>query len=307
MPVATIIDIGTNTFEYLIVEYSGSDFKFLAEDKIHVRLGEGGMGKGYITEAALVRAIDAMNRIDALSETHGSELRKARATSATRDAQNASDLREIVESKGFELKVIDGEEEARLISIGASLAIPKSIESYLLMDIGGGSTEFILVKNRQAIWSQSFNIGVTRIMEKFSVADPLTQEDLLVVEGFLKTELKPLYDITRNFENLTLIGSAGSYDSILSIMTEANELVENSGFQMIPLKTFDRLFQKLVASTNEERSRMPGLVSYRVPTIHLAAFQIQHVLKAIGIAELARSPFALKEGVLLELMDQLKA
>ena len=247
-----------------------------------------------------------MTRIDALSETHGSGLRKARATSATRDARNASELREIVESKGFELKVIDGEEEARLIAIGASLAVPESIGTYLLMDIGGGSTEFILVENRKAIWSRSFNIGVTRIMEKFSVADPLSPEDILVVERFLQTELKPLFDITHDFENLTLVGSAGSYDSLVSIMTEADDLDANSGFQQIPIELFDCLYQKLIVSTKAERSRIPGLVSYRVPTIHLAAFQIKHVLNTTGITDLARSPFALKEGVLLQLMDQLK-
>lgn len=307
MAIATIIDIGTNTFEYLVVEFSDSEYKFIAEGKVHVRLGEGGIGKGSITEAALDRASQAMEEIDELSKKHGSEVLIAKATSATRDAENAAQLKKLVTDKGFQISVIDGAEEARLIAKGASLSVPENIENYLLMDIGGGSTEFILVENGKAVWAQSFNIGVTRLMEKFSVSDPLKEEDLERIRKFLDDELSPLSERLTGLQNLTLVGSAGSYDSIVSILTSAARIHHSDGFQEIPMAEFQNLYEQLISSSKDERSSIPGLVKYRVPTIHLAAYQIQHVLSALEIQRLARSPFALKEGVLFELMEGIKA
>lgn len=307
MAIATIIDIGTNTFEYLVVEFADSEYRFISEGKIHVRLGEGGIEKGFITEAALNRAAQAMEEIDELSKKHGSEVLLAKATSATRDAENASQLKKLVTDKGFKISVIDGVEEARLIAKGASLSVPKTIKNYLLMDIGGGSTEFILVQNSNAVWAQSFNAGVTRLMEKFAVSDPLVEKDLERMKTFLQDELSPLSERLTGLQNLTLVGSAGSYDSIVSILTSAGRVLHSDGFQEIPMAEFQRLYQQLIRSSKNERSSILGLVKYRVPTIHLAAYQIQHVLSSLEIQRLARSPFALKEGVLFELMENFKA
>lgn len=299
----TIIDIGTNTFEYLIARYNSESFKVLADGKIPVWLGRGGMVDGKIAEDAFERAEEALSEIRLVSLKHGSKRSIGVATSASRGADNTNDLYDLAEEYGVELRIIEGEEEAELIQAGASMGLPSNFPDHLIMDIGGGSTEFILVKDNEVKWKQSFNVGVTRLLEQMTPSDPLSPTDIDRLRLHFRAMFKPVRQEVGQHPVAVLMGSAGSFDSLVEMLFEADKIESKEGLVGIPIRGFQELDHQLRMSTLEQRKMIPGLVNMRTSTMHLGTMMIAEILDLTGISEVVRTPFALREGVLKRLME----
>ena len=159
-----IIDLGTNTFNLLICDKKDESDKIIFKNKISVKLGEGGIDKGIIADAPYQRGIKALE--DHLNTIKKYEVDKHRAfaTSAIRSTKNGSDfVREVFEKLALKIEVIDGDKEAELIYQGVKKAILFDLDYKLIMDIGGGSTEFIIANAKGVRWKKSYLLGVSRL------------------------------------------------------------------------------------------------------------------------------------------------
>jgi exopolyphosphatase/guanosine-5'-triphosphate,3'-diphosphate pyrophosphatase len=149
-----------------------------------------------------------------------------------------------------------------------------------------------------------FNLGVQRLLQQFKPSDPITPLEVMQIEQFLDKELKLLFEASINYPPIRLIGSSGSFDTFRSLL--ANEGVIPStkqSYAEIPLSGYNSLHQTLLKSTRAERAAMKGMESIRVDFIVIGSIFTNYIIKRLGINSIYQSEFALKEGVLWELMD----
>ena len=176
MRIATI-DLGTNTCHLLVAESTKQSFDRIFQETIAVKLGEGGITENRISDAAIKRAVETFEKYHSTCIEYKVDKIYATATAAVRQAKNKSQLIEQIKSAtGINLNVIDGDKEASLIYQGIKMALPKESESALMMDIGGGSVEFIITNNGTVMWQKSFATGAALLLEKFKPSEPILKK-----------------------------------------------------------------------------------------------------------------------------------
>jgi len=305
---AGILDLGTNTFNLLITNIGkGQNFETLFFERIPVKLGEKGIDSGFIAHKAFERGLQALTRHHLSIKKYQTDQVFAFATSAIRDASNGLEFIDHVEKKfGFRPKIISGEREAELIYRGVRMAYPfPSGKNGLIIDIGGGSTEFILAGQEKLLWKQSFKLGAARLLEKFYPSDPIMPKEIGQVQQYLEENLEPLFMAASKYQPAILIGSSGSFDTFAYLARYGNPMgrVPEKNYFRIPLTRFDELYEILCNSLLRERIAMPGMPEFRAEMIVLAAILTQFVLKRLHLKELIQTTYALKEGVVWELMN----
>ena len=155
-----VIDMGTNTFHLIIVEVEKDDFKIVYREKTAVKIGEKGINHGMITDDAIDRALKTLSKFKEVIDEEEVEQVFATATSAIRNAKNGKGLVALIkEETGIETRIISGIQEAEYIYYGVNKAVEIGDKASLIMDIGGGSIEFIIGTSKEIIWRQSFEIG----------------------------------------------------------------------------------------------------------------------------------------------------
>jgi exopolyphosphatase / guanosine-5'-triphosphate,3'-diphosphate pyrophosphatase len=301
-----VIDLGTNTFNLLIADVQQSDFRVVHAGREVVKLGEASINEGRIAEAAYRRGIEAfMNHARVIREKNAATVR-AFATSAIRDAQNGRQFTdEILQKTGIEIEVIDGEREAELIYLGNRLAVDLRTEAHLIMDIGGGSTEFIIANHERIFWKKSFRLGVARLLEKFKPEDPISAQTITAVRQYLAQELQPLVKALAEYRVNCLVGSSGGFESVVDMIAAAyarEEVVDEKHCYRVSLGDYFNMSQRVVHSTAAERERMGGLIPMRRDMIVLTYLLIDEVVALSGVREFKVSTYALKEGALAELI-----
>lgn len=301
----SVIDCGTNTFNLLIVE-PGQDvaFRKIYNTRVSVRLGEGTINQGYIAPLPFQRGLSAI-------ESFVNEIKRLKvntvlafATSAIRDAKNGEEFVRLVNEKhGITIQIIDGNREASLIAYGVMAAVKIKKNRSLIMDIGGGSTEFIIVENGKVLWKHSFDLGAARLMERFKPSERLLQEEQDAIRAYLKLKLEPLILEHSSLPCTELIGSSGAFDSVVEMIhgeLEGEALVETKTEYQIDLKKYERISKRVVASTLEERQRIKGLVAMRVDMIVISCLMIDFILQEFKLREFRVSTYSLKEGALVD-------
>src|SRR5690606_8830905 len=147
--------------------------------KISVKLGQGGFRKNNIGKAAFERGVSAMLKLDSLIKKHKVEKTVAFATSAIRSSSNGEDfVRRIYQETGIEITVISGLREADFIFNGVTHSMHFGTEKRLVLDIGGGSIEFIIGNENEIFWKQSYNLGIARLLEKIKPSNPITSKEI---------------------------------------------------------------------------------------------------------------------------------
>lgn len=302
-----VIDLGTNTFNLLIAKLSSSDsFEKLFSNRIPVMLGEGTINEGYLSDAAIERGVEALKVFARnLSEQNVTKV-KALATSAVRTARNAEFfLQRAKEETGIEIEVISGEQEAHFIYLGNAAAAELGEKNSLIMDIGGGSTEFIIANQQGLIWKESFLLGAARLIHQFQPENPISKETISSIEKHLDKELNNLSEKMVQFPVYELIGSSGAFDSLAEMMEMNWEDAKNNNngtCVQYDLSRYHKVAESIILSTREERVKMKGLIPMRVEMIVMAALLINFVLKTFKIGNMRSTNWSLKEGVLIQLM-----
>ena len=291
-----VIDLGTNTFNLLIVEVIAGQIHVLHNEKDGVALGMGGINTQMISPEALDRALHALKRFKSVCEEHKVTLIKAIGTSAIRDAKNASDFLRIVNSEaGIDIEIVSGAREAELIYKGIA-ASHEFEEHALIMDIGGGSTEFISADQSGILNVISLNIGVSRIFQLFDLSDPLTESDVLKIEQWLDGHSETFFN---NRKENVLIGASGSFETFYELIHN-EPFPEKSKSVEISLSHLNEILDQIISSTQEERDQNKWIIPIRKKMAPIAAVKTRWVLQQIPATRIFISPYSLKEGVIFE-------
>ncbi len=304
-----VIDMGTNTFHLLIVEVWYDDFRVIHRERQSVKIGKGGINDGKITAEAADRALNAMIHFREVMDQHIIEDVFATATSAIRSATNGKELCEAIRIKtGIEVRIISGEEEARNIYYGVRKALPIGDDPALIMDIGGGSIEFIIGSDQEIFWLKSFEIGGQRMLDMFHKNDPISSNELQSLQNYLQTNLSELFEAVKVHKPGTLIGSSGTFDTLSDIYRKKRGIAITPGSTEFPfdLDDFQIIYDEIMRSNREERLAIPGMIEMRVELIVVALELLKFVIEKCEINNLRISAYALKEGVLLKTIDSLK-
>ncbi|WP_375580669.1 exopolyphosphatase [Marivirga tractuosa] len=295
-----IIDLGTNTFHLLIVEVKDGEEKIIHKEKIAVKLGEGGISEGNISKAAEERAIKTMLYFkDKINEEKVDQV-FASATSAMRNASNGKEvIQRIYDVTGISIQLISGMDEAKFIHKGVKKALEIGPEPALIMDIGGGSVEFIICNHIEVFWMQSFEIGAQRLLDKFHKHDPILPKDIEKLDDFLRKELAELKVKMDIYQPHHLIGSSGTFDTLIDINYQEKEIEKPDDVSYsLSLEDFDRMFNEIIHKTRDERMAIPGMIEMRVDMIVVAVCLIQFLIENNEFIDIKVSTYALKEGLL---------
>lgn len=303
-----IIDLGTNTFHLLIAEKQpDQSYTTLFRQSRPARIGQAGINQGVITDDAISRALDVLGYFRQKLDEFGvlPEQVLATGTSAIRVARNQTEFIERVrQTTGIQIRVISGEQEANYIYHGVRAAGALTDQTALVMDIGGGSVEFILGDQTRIFWKQSFEIGGQRLREKFMSTDPINSSSIQRLYDYFQEQLVPLANAIHQYTPAVLVGSSGSFDTLVDMwfMHERNHLPapDQTAFDL-PVAEFYRSYELLITRTHAERMQLPGMIELRVDMIVVAVCLIDYVLKTYGIAQIKTSTYSLKEGVLASL------
>lgn len=294
-----VVDCGTNTFHLLIAEKEGNTFKEVFKRRIYVYLAEQGISR--IGDRAFDRGLTALIEFKELAESYGVANVKAMGTAALRTASNGQDFLDKVKANTeIEIEVIDGHKEANLIYKGVCQAIPMDEEMALIMDIGGGSVEFIFANKRGAFWQKSFPLGISVLSQQFQQNDPITNDEISSIEAFLSSQLKPLADEVAKEKPITLIGASGTFD----VLENALGVKEpDSNFATVELDNFGAFYDKVICATLQERLAMPEIPEQRAKLIPTSMVLIDFVLRLSKVKRILVSEYAMKQGMLIELVS----
>lgn len=290
-----VIDLGTNTFNLLIADTQTRQVLF--QTKEGVALGMGGINEKRLSPAAIQRAFEALQKFKDKCDALEVNAIRAIGTSAMRDATNAN---EFIEKVATELKisieVISGLQEAELIYKGVALSHTFD-EPALIMDIGGGSTEFIVADLKGPILAHSFDIGVSRLFQLFDYQDPLSIQDIERVENYLNQHCAHFF---KQQLPKVLIGASGSFETFYELMAQAVFDPQGAAVQ-VDASEFKFMLDHIIASTQAERNANPHILEIRKRMAPLAAIKTRWVLKIAQIEHIYISPYSLKEGALFGL------
>lgn len=296
-----ILDLGTNTFQLLIVTLIENKPLLVFEESIAVKLGEGGIQKGYISESSFDRGLNALKQFKKAIDWYEVKLVRAAATSALRTAGNGPEfLARIQEKTGIEPELISGEREAELIYLGVRAAVNLGNEKCLIIDIGGGSVEFIICNQKEISWKKSYDIGAARLMEQFHHSDPISERDTKELNLYLESILSELKTQTKIHKPELLIGSAGAFESFAALINPKFKPGFGRPETKIELRDFAIVSELILKSSHAERSRNPAIIPVRVDMIVMATLITKYVLNLFDFKALKLSTYSLKEGLLFE-------
>ncbi|MDQ6481971.1 phosphatase [Dyadobacter sp. LHD-138] len=304
-----IIDLGTNTFHLLIIEKNSEKITTLFHKSLPTQIGLGGINKKRITDEATERALKVLHifreQLDIFEVS--AENTFAFGTSAIRNADNQEDFcKAILRETGISVTVIDGNKEAEYIYHGVRTGVNLGKEPSLIMDIGGGSVEFIIGNESQIFWKQSFEIGGQRLMEKFMKNDPISDSDKKRLYNYFDENLIALANAVHQYAPTKLVGSSGTFDTLVDIDYQ-NRTGDwpnrtQTDFSISP-EEFYRVYALILSGNHDERMAIPGMIELRVDMIVVAVCLVDYVLKNHKISRIQVSSHALKEGVLSKLIN----
>lgn len=299
-----IIDCGTNTFNLLIAQQNETTVEQLFSTKIPVKIGAGALLTKQFTADGINRAKEALSQHKKTIESFNVTTIYAFATEAFRQAKNAVELVEWVqEHLGFTIQIISGEQEAEWITKGVQYAGIELNTPSLIIDIGGGSTEFIIVENNAIQLKQSFQLGVSRLKDYFNFrVDPIPYEQQKLVMEYITKALDPLKIALSNFSIGQLIGCSGSFETLYEIEAHKQRMgpPEKTIYAQINLRELEIIMQDLLAMNKEERLNVPGMLAMRADMIPFSVLLIQVVLNLCSSKQIIASYYSLKEGVLFD-------
>ena len=302
-----IIDLGTNTFHLLIAEKSATGYRTLFRESRPAKIGLAGINQGLITDEAIDRALTVLTHFRQILDQYGLDPAQVITigTSAIRVARNQTEFIERVRQQtGLSIQVISGEQEAEYIYAGVRAAGALGDETALVMDIGGGSVEFILGNQSRIFWKQSFEIGGQRLRERFMSSDPISPASIHQLHDYFREQLLPLINAVHQYPPVVLVGSSGSFDTLVDMwfMHECGHLpdAEQATFTL-PVAEFYRSYELLITRNHEERMQLPGMIELRVDMIVVAVCLIDYVLRTYNLSQIKTSTYSLKEGVLSSL------
>lgn len=295
------IDMGTNTFRLLIAEVEKSSFfKEVFSAKQITRLGEGFSNDKILKPAAVERAVAALVQFREALKNHKVDDLIVVGTSAIREAKNQEEfIKEVKRQTGFDLKVISGEQEALYTFLGANFIIKNQSDPMMVMDIGGGSTEFIAAEGDAPTFLMSTGLGVVHLTEKYLRSDPPTAEELRQLRSAIGQVIKPIvYDFP---PRCRFVGTAGSVTTLAAIDQSLTEYdPEKINGYPLSRASVERIFKEIASMTLERRRKIAGLEKGREDLLVAGALILLTVMELSGYDPVYVSDYGMREGILLD-------
>lgn len=297
-----IIDLGTNTFHLLIAEVIDGIIVEHKKLQIPVKIGEGGINQKTIAPPAFHRGLDALNVFRKTLNEFGIGAVIAHGTSAIRDAENGCDfIAEAQKQYDIQITMLSGDEEAELIYNGVKHAFPLPENNVLVMDIGGGSVEFVIGHKDKILWKRSYAIGAARLVERFHNTDPISDEEIITLQSYSVHNILDLRHALLQFPTTTLIGSAGSFETLVEVLKKDLQIPCIQSWEHadeISLEAFSSFYETVISRTMEDRAKLHGMADFRVEMIVVATILMDIIIKRFGMKRLIASHYSLKEGLL---------
>lgn len=296
-----IIDLGTNTFHLLIAEYNNGSYIIAHRERIAVKIGLGGINQGIVQKKGIERAVNALKNFKAIIDQHSVSKIFAFGTSALRNARNADDvIQKIKLASNIDVSIISGDQEAEFIYKGVRSAMDLGNEPSLIVDIGGGSVEFIIASKNEIFWKKSIEIGAQRLLEKFQKHDPILPSEITELDQHFETSLQELILNLNKLNPSTLIGSSGTFDTLSEIHSIRQSIHYREENSETPLthESFYTIYKEFISKNRAERLLIPGMIEMRVDMIVVACCLIRFLLEQHTFQAMRVSTYSLKEGVL---------
>lgn len=298
-----VVDLGTNSTRLLVATVADGNVDELERRTAITRLGEGVDASGKLRPKAIGRVLDVLEGFRELIDRHSVDRAVAVATSAVRDATNGERfLRDLAERFSLEARTVSGAEEARLSFLGATAGRPPGGDPLLMLDIGGGSTEFVVgVPGAEPDFHASTAVGSVRQTERHLADDPPTPKQLAAVAGEVAAVIEAEVPSAVRRDVTTGIAVAGTPTSIAAIDQEL-EPYDASRVQGYRLDRYaiDDILGHLAKVPLEERREVVGLHPDRAPTIVAGAIILREAMQAFDLDWMETSDHDLLHGAALE-------
>lgn len=299
MPVLAAIDVGSNAVRMLVAETEG-EFKRLEYLRTTTRLGSFSMGE--ITEKSLRVTIETLTRYKKAYSRFDPKLIKAVGTSALREAKNSRTvLARIKEATGILVDVLPPEEEARLTALGVISFLKQLPPFSLIMDPGGGSTEWILTEKKKILKCGSIPVGVVKLWDRIKNLrdwEPVLEKELSLFSERLKREIP---SVQGDFILVQTGGTASTIASMdLALPSYDHEKIQGHGIALSNLKG---LYNRLKGLSLSERMRIPGLPADRADLIMPGIGLTITIMRAFSVSRLTISDTGLPEGIIVDLSE----
>jgi len=297
-----VIDLGTNTFNLLICDVVNNNLVEIIREKRAVKLGQNGITNNIINESGINRGLEAIKDYRGIIDVNNVHKIVAVATSAIRTTTNGKAfVNKLNHDFNLNIEIIDGNKEAEFIYFGIKNALKLNNENVLMLDIGGGSNEFIIGNKNEILWKKSFMLGIARLIEKFNPSDPIKESEIHSITNYIKDSLSDLFLALNGHAITKLIGSSGTFDSICNILyyNDNKCFIENKqkNFKFENNKLYD-LLNKIIYSTYSERINIKGIDLMRIEMLPLACLFIKVVLDNVKPLEVFQSSYSIKEGII---------
>jgi exopolyphosphatase / guanosine-5'-triphosphate,3'-diphosphate pyrophosphatase len=320
MPTFAAIDVGSNSCRLKIARVVSHQLKTLAEDREVTRLGTSVFESGLVSPEAMALTLRALKRFQRAVQAHGVDQIRVVATSAMRDARNGAAFQAWVKAEtGWNMEIISGLEEGRLIHLGVTGGEPGAGGRVLLLDLGGGSCEITLSEHKRIKETTSVPLGAVRLTEAFLGADPAPPEGLARMRQWIQRELRRA---RRRMEpgvqpgKVSLViatsGTAAALNEAYAAGVKLNRAATGRASKragsvpadMVPARTVRKLATLLSKMTLPEREAVPGIGPRRAEIIVAGAEVYAELLESFGLAGFRYSPLGLRDGILAQMLAE---
>lgn len=301
------IDLGTNSFHAVLVDiYPDGSFRTIDKLKEMVILAEKGMDN-HLSEEAMQRGLDALKRIKFLCDSQQVEKILAFATSAIREAKNGGDFTQrMIDEVGIKARAIPGKMEAELIGYAIRHSIALDKEMVLMVDIGGGSVEFIVGNNEEFLYHNSLKLGVARMSAKFVKNDPITKKEIKTLKKHYEETLEEVAEVIKKHKVTTMIGSSGTMENIGAMVANRTSLTADMTLNELVFNAsdFKSLYKEFIKLDRDERKNISELDEKRIDIINPGIVLVKYLLKKFNIENIKISEAALRDGMILNFLKE---
>jgi exopolyphosphatase/guanosine-5'-triphosphate,3'-diphosphate pyrophosphatase len=302
------IDVGSNSVHMVIAQADPDGaITTLWRMKEMVGLGRMSFPSHKLSAESMDRAIAALARFQQAAQQRQCEKILAVATSAIREAENGGDfIQRVKRELGLYIRVISARDEARLIYLAVRHALPLGNRPHFIMDIGGGSVEFIVGDEKNASMLESRKLGAARMSAQFVKSDPISKEDRARLIRHYDEQLTPLCETILSHKPIKALGTSGTLESIAAMCgsVPAASNGQPSAPAVIERDEFEKVFDKLIESDSKKRSNMRGLDDQRRDQITAGAMLVSEVFRRLNFKRIQICGAALREGIILEYLGR---
>ncbi|MFP5263288.1 MAG: HD domain-containing protein [Blastocatellia bacterium] len=303
------IDIGSNSIHLVIVRaVQGQHLEIIDREKEMVRLGSGTLREHMLSKETIDRAITTLQRFKKMAEANRAELIIATATSAVRESHNAEEFVERARKEvGLDVHLLPGVEEARLIALAVSEVTDFNGRRALIIDIGGGSTEFIITGGGEPDLLLSVRVGAVRLTEKFISTDPISSEERERLVANIRADLTRVVWEVKKVGFDFVIGTSGTVLNMAGAIVQAEAAGAAAGAadfepfsETVTLDQIKRMNRRLTRMPLRDRVRVPGLEQGRADIIVGGGILLETIMAELGVEEVISCDWSLREGVILD-------